>query len=105
MGRNFKFQAQDSFLEQFFWKIWKKNLTFWKKAPLSNNYNPDLRVPQHERPHHTTRNHNSLKFYKKWNNTYEVAQVPAPISEKLQYKKISEWVHTMKIWYYFSAYD
>ena len=34
LGGKFKFQAQDSFLEYFFWdlEIWKSNLTFWKKA-------------------------------------------------------------------------
>ena len=30
----FKFQAQNSFLEQFLWEIGKTNLTFWKKSPL-----------------------------------------------------------------------
>ena len=30
MGGNFKFQVQDSDFE-----IWKRNLTFWKKAPLA----------------------------------------------------------------------
>ena len=30
-----KFQAEDSDLE-WFWKIWKTNLTFWKKPPLKN---------------------------------------------------------------------
>ena len=34
MGGYFKFQAQDSFLEKFFWEILKTNLTFWKKVPL-----------------------------------------------------------------------
>ena len=37
MGGNFKFQAQDSFLEYFFggdWKTWKTNLTLWKEVPL-----------------------------------------------------------------------
>ena len=29
----FKFQAQDSDLESFFWEIWKTNHTFWKKNP------------------------------------------------------------------------
>ena len=37
MGRNFKFQAQDSFLESFFWEIWKMNLTFWKKGTFSKS--------------------------------------------------------------------
>ena len=32
MGRNFKFQVQDSFFEYFFLEIWKMNSTFWKKA-------------------------------------------------------------------------
>ena len=41
MGGNFKFQARDSFLEIFFWEIWKTNLTFWKKAPLVS-VNPRL---------------------------------------------------------------
>ena len=34
MGGNFKFQAQDSVLEYFFWEIWKTNLTFWKKKHI-----------------------------------------------------------------------
>ena len=36
MGENFKFQAQDSFLEQFFWEIGrfeKRNFFSEKKAP------------------------------------------------------------------------
>jgi hypothetical protein len=36
MGRDFKFQTQDSFLELFFygdWEIWQTNLTFQKKPP------------------------------------------------------------------------
>ena len=34
----FKFQAQDSDLEYFFWdlEIWKTNLTFWKEATFSD---------------------------------------------------------------------
>ena len=36
IGGEFKFQAQDSYLEYFFedWEIWKTNRTFWKKPPL-----------------------------------------------------------------------
>ena len=37
IGGKFKFQAQDSFLEYFFFgdlEIWKTNHTFWKKPPL-----------------------------------------------------------------------
>ena len=38
VNNKFKFQAQDSFLEYFYfedWEIWKTNHTFWKKATFS----------------------------------------------------------------------
>ena len=35
MNLKFKFQAQDSFLEYFFWRFKKTNRTFWKKATFS----------------------------------------------------------------------
>ena len=39
IGGKFKFQAQDSFLEYFFFgdlEIWKTNHTFWKKATFKS---------------------------------------------------------------------
>ena len=44
IGKKFKFQGQDSFLEYFYsgdWEVWKTHPTFWKKATFKKqNFGP-----------------------------------------------------------------